>query len=630
MHTGLEDRAKRLRPARGLLRRARPRRRRPHRHRRLRAQPRAAGSTRSAPADTAAPGAPPPRGHRAPCTREGGTDRAADPARRAATATTRSPSRRRRSKSPITPFTPARPHRARRRPDTIAAFARCAAARARGRLRRRRDHGLRGLPHQPVPRRRAPTTAPTSGAARAENRMRLPVEIVRRVARGGRRRLPRSSTASRCSTSSRGRPDLGRGRRAGPRGRGGRRDDHQHRHRLARGARPDDHHARCRAAPARACTARLKPEVVDPGRARPTGSTRPSSPSRSSPPARPTWSRWRGRCSPTRTSSPRPRPSRADEINTCIACNQACLDHVFANKTRLLPGQPARLPRDRRWCSTPTPRAASTVAVVGAGPAGLAGRGRPRPSAASTVDALREVGRELGGQFRLAMARPRQGGLRRDAALLHAGGSRCSASTSGSAPRPRPPTSAAYDEVVVATGVEPRVPRRPGHRPPQGGVVRRRAQRRGRRRAAGRRDRRRRHRRRRQRLPHPRPEPRTSTTGWRTGASATRRVHRGGLTEPQAAHAAARGYAAAAQDHADRHGPRQDVRLGAPRGPQAVGRAPGQRRRPTTASTTRACTSPSTASRPWCSTSTTSWSAPGQESVRDLYDELAAAGHGAT
>jgi 2,4-dienoyl-CoA reductase (NADPH2) len=34
------------------------------------------------------------------------------------------------------------------------------------------------------------------------------------------------------------------------------------------------------------------------------------------------------------------------DINTCIACNQACLDHVFQNKIKL-PGQPTRLPRDR-------------------------------------------------------------------------------------------------------------------------------------------------------------------------------------------------------------------------------------------------------------------------------------------
>ena len=38
--------------------------------------------------------------------------------------------------------------------------------------------------------------------------------------------------------------------------------------------------------------------------------------------------------------------NRADEINTCIGCNQACLDHVFRPDDQL-PGQSPSLPRDR-------------------------------------------------------------------------------------------------------------------------------------------------------------------------------------------------------------------------------------------------------------------------------------------
>ena len=74
---------------------------------------------------------------------------------------------------------------------------------------------------------------------------------------------------------------------------------------------------------------------------------------------------------------------------------------------------------------------------------------------------------------------------------------------------------------------------------------------------------------------------------WGVGdpAAAPRRPHRA-----QAAHAGARGDPAPAQAHPDRQAPRQDLRLGAPRGAQAVRRAAGERRRLRPASTTTACT----------------------------------------
>ncbi|MDP6945408.1 MAG: NADPH-dependent 2,4-dienoyl-CoA reductase, partial [Myxococcota bacterium] len=62
--------------------------------------------------------------------------------------------------------------------------------------------------------------------------------------------------------------------------------------------------------------------------------------------------------------------SRADEINTCIACNQACLDHVFENKRCSCLVNPMACYETERQI---TPAAApKRVAVVGAGPAGLA------------------------------------------------------------------------------------------------------------------------------------------------------------------------------------------------------------------------------------------------------------------
>lgn len=38
---------------------------------------------------------------------------------------------------------------------------------------------------------------------------------------------------------------------------------------------------------------------------------------------------------------------RADEINTCIGCNQACLDQIFVGKSHLVHGESSRLPRNQ-------------------------------------------------------------------------------------------------------------------------------------------------------------------------------------------------------------------------------------------------------------------------------------------
>ena len=149
------------------------------------------------------------------------------------------------------------------------------------------------------------------------------------------------------------------------------------------------------------------------------------------------------------------REGRADEINTCIACNQACLDHTFSGRITsclvnprachetVLTIEPAAQPR--------------RIAVVGAGPAGLAfattaaGRGHRVT--------LFDAASEIGGQFNIAKKVPgkeefhetlryyrRQIELqgvdlrlntRADAAQLIAGG---------------------YDDIVLATGITPRQP----------------------------------------------------------------------------------------------------------------------------------------------------------------------------
>ncbi|MFN8396239.1 MAG: NADPH-dependent 2,4-dienoyl-CoA reductase [Bacteroidia bacterium] len=93
---------------------------------------------------------------------------------------------------------------------------------------------------------------------------------------------------------------------------------------------------------------------------------------------------------------------RADEINTCIACNQACLDHVFSRKiSSCLVNPRACHETELQYLPTKSPK---KIAVVGAGPAGLS---------FATVAASRghkvtlyEASGEIGGQFNMAKQIP--------------------------------------------------------------------------------------------------------------------------------------------------------------------------------------------------------------------------------
>ncbi|MEO9140262.1 MAG: NADPH-dependent 2,4-dienoyl-CoA reductase [Jatrophihabitans sp.] len=93
---------------------------------------------------------------------------------------------------------------------------------------------------------------------------------------------------------------------------------------------------------------------------------------------------------------------RSDEINTCIGCNQACLDHTFAHKVASCLVNP-RAGHETELVLRPV-RRAKRVAVIGAGPAGLA---------AATAAAERghdvelfDADDKIGGQFQLARRIP--------------------------------------------------------------------------------------------------------------------------------------------------------------------------------------------------------------------------------
>jgi len=151
------------------------------------------------------------------------------------------------------------------------------------------------------------------------------------------------------------------------------------------------------------------------------------------------------------------RAGTPQAINTCIACNQACLDHVFENKmASCLVNPRACAETELNYTKTFAPK---TIAVVGAGPAGLA---------CATVAAERghrvtlfDAAGEIGGQFNYAKKIPGKEEFHETLRYFRHRLEETRVDVKLSSPVTAADL-AGFDEVVLATGITPRQVALPG------------------------------------------------------------------------------------------------------------------------------------------------------------------------
>ncbi|MBL6429900.1 MULTISPECIES: NADPH-dependent 2,4-dienoyl-CoA reductase [Maritimibacter] len=151
------------------------------------------------------------------------------------------------------------------------------------------------------------------------------------------------------------------------------------------------------------------------------------------------------------------REGRADEINTCIACNQACLDFIFSDRPVGCLVNP-RAGRESEFRDTPTDTP-KKVAVVGGGAAGVATAAEAARLGHDVT--LFEAQDKLGGQLNLARAAPGKDEF--DETLrYYAGQMQKHGVTQRLGQRAEASDLEGFDHVVIATGVTPRIPDLPG------------------------------------------------------------------------------------------------------------------------------------------------------------------------
>jgi len=150
---------------------------------------------------------------------------------------------------------------------------------------------------------------------------------------------------------------------------------------------------------------------------------------------------------------------RFEDVNTCIACNQACLDHVFEGKTASCLVNPS-VGREEELTIALAP-VRKKVAVVGAGPSGLEAARVLAERGHAVV--LFEKQRQIGGQLNFARQVPGKSEftetLRYYRVQLEKLGVELRLGVEADAGQL---VSERFDEVVVATGVRPRRPEIPG------------------------------------------------------------------------------------------------------------------------------------------------------------------------